>query len=76
MFGIPREIVETLRASYPAGSRVQLDIMYDEQAPDIGTLGTVRYVDDIGTIHIAWDTGSSLGVVYPCDKCHIVGGEV
>lgn len=29
-------------------------------------------VDDIGTIHVRWDCGSSLGVVYPEDKCEII----
>ncbi len=38
--------------------------MDDIQAPPIGTKGTVRHVDDIGTIHVGWDTGSGLGVVF------------
>jgi len=37
--------------------------MDDEFAPPAGTKGTVVHVDDIGTIHIAWETGSTLGVV-------------
>ena len=32
-----------------------------------GDKGTVRFVDDIGTIHISWDCGSSLGAVYGVD---------
>ena len=38
----------------------------------IGSEGTVTGVDDIGTIHVKWDCGSSLGVVYPEDKCEII----
>ena len=34
------------------------------QAPPKGTLGTVRGVDDAGSIMASWDTGSSLSVVY------------
>ena len=34
------------------------------QAPPKGTLGTVRGVDDAGSIMVSWDTGSSLSVVY------------
>ena len=43
--------------------------MDDPQAPPIGTKGTVTHVDDIGTIHVAWDNGSSLGVAYGVDFC-------
>lgn len=46
--------------------------MEDPQAPSIGTLGTVKAVDDIGTIHVAWDNGSSLGVVLGVDDCRKV----
>ncbi len=28
-----------------------------------GTLGTVRFVDDMGTVHVKWDDGSSLGLI-------------
>jgi hypothetical protein len=42
--------------------------MEDMQAPPAGCMGTVRMVDDIGTIHVSWDNGSSLGVVYGEDE--------
>ena len=29
-----------------------------------GDKGTVRHIDDMGTIHISWDCGSTLGAVY------------
>lgn len=31
-------------------------------------LGTVDFVDDMGTIFVNWDSGSSLGVVYGVDR--------
>lgn len=65
---ITREEVERLRQQYPSGTVVRLVRMDDIQAPPVGTKGTVRYVDDIGTIHVSWETGSSLGVVYGMDK--------
>ena len=34
-----------------------------------GTKGTVKEVDDTGTIHVHWDNGCSLGVVYGEDSC-------
>ncbi len=69
MFGIRRETVERLRREYPVGCRVELLQMEDVQAPPIGTKGTVRGVDDIGSIMVSWDTGSSLSVVYGEDSC-------
>ena len=65
---ITKAEVEKLRQQYPAGSVVRLIRMDDIQAPPVGTLGTVRYVDDIATIHVSWETGSSLGIVYGIDE--------
>lgn len=28
-----------------------------------GTEGTVRFIDDFGTIHVRWDDGSALGLI-------------
>ena len=67
-----REIVERIRREYPAGTRVELVRMDDPQAPPPGTLGKVVAVDDIGTIHVAWRTGSGLGVAYGQDSCRRV----
>lgn len=63
------EIIVGLRERFPKGCRVELIRMDDPQAPPVGTKGTVTHVDDIGTIHVAWDNGSSLGVVYSEDEC-------
>ena len=67
-----RETVERIKKQYPVGSRVQLDQMDDPQAPPIGTCGTVRGVDDIGSIMVAWDNGCGLSVAYGEDRCHII----
>ena len=69
-----RETVERLRREYPAGCRVELLRMDDQQAPPIGTLGTVRGVDDTGSIMVAWDGGGSLSVLFGVDECRKVGG--
>lgn len=66
---VKREIVERLRKQYPVGTRIELVRMNDEQAPPIGTLGTVTGVDDIGSIMVSWDNGGSLSVVYGEDLC-------
>ena len=57
-----------LKSDYPPGQKVRLICMDDSQAPPPGTTGTVRCVDDIGTIHVDWENGSSLGVVFPVDR--------
>lgn len=70
---LAKEILEQLREQYPAGTRVELVSMNDPytQIP-VGTCGTVGVVDDIGTIHVRWDNGSGLGVVYGEDSVRIV----
>lgn len=70
-----RETVERLRREFPAGTRVALLKMEDAQAPAPGTLGTVRRVDDLGTIHVCWDKGGSLGVVFGADECRVANEE-
>ena len=67
-----KETVEAIRRAYPAGCTVELVQMDDPQAPPPGTLGKVIAVDDIATIHVAWNTGSSLGVAYGQDSCRRV----
>lgn len=46
------------------GDRVRLVRCTDETTRlRPGTLGTVTQVDATGTVHVAWDTGSTLGMV-------------
>ena len=63
-----REVVNMLREKYPKGTRVVLLEMDDPQAPPVGTMGTVRYVDDAAGIGVNWDNGSSLSVIYGVDR--------
>lgn len=58
-----REQVEALRRLYPNGTRLVLVRMDDAQAPPAGTVGTVRGVDDIGSILMSWDSGGSLSLI-------------
>ena len=69
---IDRRQAEMIRRMFPVGKRVKLLFMNDIQAVPSGTLGTVDYVDDIGTIHVNWDNGSTLGLVYGEDKFEII----
>ena len=69
---ISKEVLQALRERFPRGTRVELVQMDDPQAPPIGTKGTVRGVDDIGSIMVAWDNGGSLSVAYGEDICRKV----
>ena len=69
-FGVKQSAVERLRKEYPKGTRVELIKMNDPYGNlEKGEQGTVVGVDDIGTIHVNWDCGSSLGIVYREDCC-------
>ena len=59
--------LDSLRAQYPAGTRVELLQMDDMQAPPIGTKGTVTGIDDTGSLLVNWDNGSGLNVIYGVD---------
>lgn len=69
---IKREVLERLRKTYLVGAKVELVRMDDVQAPSVGTKGVVEFIDDIGTIHVKWENGSSLGVVYGEDLCKVI----
>ena len=69
---IGKETLQALRERYPKGTRVELVQMGDPQAPPVGTKGTVKGVDDIGSIIVAWDNGCGLSVAYGEDICRKV----
>lgn len=69
---ISKESLQALRECFPKGTRVELVKMDDPQAPPVGTKGTVRGVDDIGSILVAWDNGCGLSVAYGEDICRKV----
>ena len=66
-----------LRNMYPPGCRVELEDMeadpYVKLSP--GDLGTVQFVDDAGQIHVSWDCGHSLAMVFGVDHCRCIMRE-
>lgn len=66
----PRQgIVEKIREQYPEGTEVELVSMndpYRDMPP--GLKGTVKSVDDTGTVFVRWENGSGLGAVYGEDE--------
>ena len=73
MTTIHPEMLKQLKEYYTPGTRVMLIRMSDPYTNlRQGDRGTVTMVDDIGTIHVNWDRGSSLGVVFGEDECRRV----
>ncbi|MGV3103826.1 DUF4314 domain-containing protein [Rothia sp. 32237D007AR] len=52
-------------STHPApGTRIRLISTSDPYtALTPGDVGTVELVDDVGTVHVAWDSGSHLGLI-------------
>ena len=68
MFGVTQKDVERLRQQYPKGTRLKLISMEDPQGVPEGTVGEVELVDDIGQIHVRWETGSGLALIPEVDR--------
>ena len=59
-----QEWVARIKEQYPVGTRIRLNSMSDPFAPvPPGTEGEVRLIDGMGTLHMEWDNGRTLGVV-------------
>ena len=57
--------MSTTRSTHPLeGRRIRL-IRTTDEFTDLqpGTEGTVTFVDSMGTIHVRWDNGSTLGLI-------------
>ncbi|MGB4660133.1 MAG: DUF4314 domain-containing protein [Mobilitalea sp.] len=65
--------IERVKEEYPAGTRIELIRMDDPYATiESGMKGTVESVDDIGTVHMKWDNGRTLGVVPGEDSFKVI----
>lgn len=64
--------IDAIKAKYTEGTRIELIHMYDVQAVPSGTKGTVEFVDDMGTIHMHWDNGRTLGLIEEVDEFKII----
>lgn len=62
-----------MKAMYPRGTRVRLIRCADiYTALEPGMEGTVQMVDDLGTVHVAWDGGGALGLCAPEDAWEVI----
>ena len=76
MKNIHPEMLKQLKEYYTAGTRVILIRMSDPYTNlRQGDRGTVTMVDDIGTVHVNWDRGSTLGGVFGEDECRRIEGN-
>lgn len=76
MTGFPtKSEVERIRRRYPKGTVVRLQHMNDQNSRiPAGTIGIVRFVDDVGTVHTRWENGSTLGFIVGVDDVDIIDG--
>ena len=54
------------------GKTIVLHSMKDPYAPPGGTKGVCTHVDDMGQIHMKWDTGSSLPLIHGLDNFEVI----
>ena len=72
-----KNFVQRMKDTYKPGTRIQLDCMGDDPHPIApGTRGTVKLVDDIGTVHCIFDNGRCLGLIPGEDVFHVITNEM
>ena len=65
--------VQSIKDKYLPGTKIRLVRMDDPYTKlKAGLAGTVSHVDDIGTIHMNWENGSTLGLIPGEDDFYII----
>ena len=68
--------VAQIREQYKPGTKVRFVFTDDPYCTlRAGEQGTVESVDDMGTVHIRWQSGSGLGMIPGTDEFDIVTDE-
>jgi hypothetical protein len=73
MYTINKEHIDSLKRAV-LGKRVKFiaHAFPDPQPLPTGLEGTITAVDDIGTIHVKWDNGRTLGLTQDGDEFEIL----
>ena len=65
--------IEELKEKYPVGTRIKLlEDMNDSQPIKAGEIGTIDFIDSMGSLQMTWDNGRSLAVVPEVDKFEVI----
>ena len=71
-----KNYLEQLRKQYPVGTKIRLISMRNEKYPILpGTIGEVTHIDDLGSIHMKWQNGSSIALIPEVDSFKVVAAE-
>ncbi|HFU4175212.1 TPA: DUF4314 domain-containing protein [Streptococcus suis] len=52
-----------LLSKYPVGTKVKLVFMDDPYAPPVGSIGVIKGIDDLGSIHVQWENHGRLSIL-------------
>lgn len=69
-----KNYIENNKKIYKKGQRVVMDEDMNDDSPvkpKKGDKGTILVVDDVGTVHVQWDSGSTLGLIPGEDCFHV-----
>lgn len=67
------QLGKRLERLYPEGTRVECVEMPDDPHPvPTGTKGTVTGTNGFGQIHVRWDNGSGLSLIYGVDVFKVI----
>lgn len=64
--------IENAKKKYPRGTRIRMIHMEDKRPIPPGTEGTVDFVDDMGTVHMKWENGRTLGIIPNEDEFEVI----
>lgn len=68
-----RRLKKIAELTAPPGSRIEMLYSSDPYSPiPPGTRGTVEFIDDVGTLHMRWDNGRTLGMVIGQDQFKVL----
>lgn len=69
------DYVKAIKKIFIPGYRIKLISMNDPDGLPSGSKGYVDFIDDAGQIHMNWDNGSSLALIYNVDEFEIIPDE-